>query len=222
VTRVSSLAGLAVAATVLLTGCGAVPDLNPGVAVRVDDTSFTLDEVEDVASSYCAAVETQLQDGEQVANAVINAQAAAALALQTASEQFAADEGVEPDATTYGQAQQQLEGSIAELSSSQQEAVRTVNLARAYAAAVQLAVGKQGGATTDEDAASAGQEAFAGWLDDQDVRIDPRFAVSLDGGAIAPTDTSVSYSVSSAALDGVAAEPDPTYAAGLPSTQRCG
>ncbi|MDF1603431.1 hypothetical protein [Nocardioides sp. YIM 152315] len=218
-TRVSSLVGLAVAAT-LLTGCGAVPDLNPGTAVRVDDTTYSLDEVADLAGDYCDAVRTQLQEGEMVANAVINSQVAGSLALRAAAEQFAGEEGVSPDAT-YEQAQQQLDASIAELTADQQEAVRDVNLARPYAEAVQVAVGKQGGAGDDE-ALGAGQQTFADWLSDQDVRIDPRFSVSVADGAIASSDTSVSYSVSSTARSGASAEPDPTYAAGLPQTQRCG
>ena len=51
-TRVSSLAGLAVAAAVLLTGCGSVPDLNPGVGVRVDDTTYSMGDVDDLAATY--------------------------------------------------------------------------------------------------------------------------------------------------------------------------
>ena len=52
--RLRSLAGLAVASVVLLTGCGAVPDLNPGVAVRVDDdTVSTRDRRRTSPSDYC-------------------------------------------------------------------------------------------------------------------------------------------------------------------------
>jgi hypothetical protein len=220
VTRVSPLVGLAVAGSVLLTGCGAVPDLTPGVAVRVADTTYSMDDVADVAGAYCDAVETQLQEGEMVANAVINTQVAGSLALRSAAEQFAGEEGVTPD-STYADAEQQLESSIAELTPAQQEAVREVNLARPYAEAVQLAVGKSGGASDDE-ALSAGQQAFADWLSEADVRIDPRFSVAVTDGSIAPADTSVSYSVSPTARNGAAADPDTTYAAGLPQSQRCG
>lgn len=220
-TRVSSLAGLAVAAAVLLTGCGSVPDLNPGVGVRVDDTTYSMGDVDDLAATYCQAVETQLREGEVVAGSLVSGQVAGSLALRAAAEQFAAEAGVEPDAS-YAQVQQQLESSIADLSPSQQEAVREVNLASPYAQAVQLAVGKQSGETDAQAALEAGQKEFAGWLDDQDVRIDPRFSVALVDGAVAPADTSVSFPVSQTAVSGSASEPDPTYAAGLPQTQRCG
>lgn len=220
-TRVSSLAGLAVAATVLLTGCGSVPDLTPGVGVRVDDTTYSMGEVDDLATTYCQAVETQLREGEAVAGSLVSGQVAGSLALRAAAEQFAAETGVEPDAT-LAQVEQQLESSIADLPAAQQEAVREVNLASPYAQAVQLAAGKQAGETDPQAALEAGQQAFADWLDEQDVRIDPRFSVALVDGAVAPADTSVSFPVSDAATGGSAQEPDPAYASALPQTQRCG
>lgn len=220
-TRLSSLAGLAVAGTVLLTGCGSVPDFNPGIGVRVDDTTYSLGEVDDLSTSYCEAVETQLQEGELVASSIISGQVVGSLALRAAAEQFADEMGVEPDAS-YRQTEQQLESAIGDLTPAQQDAVRQVNLARPYVEAVEISVGKAGGAADDQAALSAGQDAFVGWLDEQDVRIDPRFSVSIDDGAVAPVNTSVSYSVSKTALSGAASEPDPTYAKGLPQTQRCG
>ena len=39
-TRLRSLAGLALASTVLLTGCGSAPAFNPGVAAQVDDQTI--------------------------------------------------------------------------------------------------------------------------------------------------------------------------------------
>lgn len=220
-TRVSSLAGLAVAATVLLTGCGSVPALDPGVGVRVDGTTYSMGEVEELSSTYCQALETQLQEGELVASSLVSGQVAGSIALRTAAEQFADETGVEPD-PSYGQVQEQLESSIADLSPAQQDAVRQVNLAGPYTQAIQIAAGKEGGATDDQAALSAGQEAFADWLQAQEVRIDPRFSVSIDDGQLVPVDTSVSYSVSKTALSGTAPEPDAAYAAGLPQTQRCG
>jgi hypothetical protein len=63
-TRLRSLTGLALASTVLLTGCGATPAFNPGVAARVGDESISLGEVDDVAEAYCSAAEEQLQEGQ--------------------------------------------------------------------------------------------------------------------------------------------------------------
>src|SRR6478735_6402225 len=161
-TRVRSLAGLAVAA-LLLTGCGSVPAFNPGVAARVADSTISNNEVEDVAADYCSAVETQLQPGQGVANSVVSAQVAGALTLREAGEQFAAAEGIEPD-PSYQDAADSLEQSIGDLSDEQQEAVRAVNLARPYVAALELAVGiEQVGDEDPDAAAAAGHEEFAAW-----------------------------------------------------------
>ncbi|WP_243058704.1 hypothetical protein [Nocardioides sp. SR21] len=220
-TRVRSLAGLA-AAAVLLTGCSSVPAFNPGVAARVADATITSNDVEETAASYCSAVETQLQEGQAVPNSVVSAQVAGALTLQEAGEQFAAAQGVEPD-PSYQDAEDSLEQSIATLTPEQQDAVRRVNLARPYVAAVELAVGiEEVGDEDPEAAAAAGHEAFASWLDDQDVRIDPRYPVAIEDGAIARSDTSISFAVSDVAQAGQAAEPDQAAAAALPDSQRCG
>jgi hypothetical protein len=221
VTRTRSLVGLALASTVLLTGCGA-SGWNPGVAAQVGDDTVSLSEVRDVTTSYCDAVETQLAEGQYVANGVVAAQVAGSLALRAAAELFAEAEGVEPDASLED-AEASLEQSIGELSEEQQDAVRTVNLARPYAAAVELAVGKEElGGSNAEAAAEAGHERFASWLEDQDVRIDPRFLVTIEGGNVSRTNSDISLPVSDTAKTAVSGEPDETYAAGLPSSQRCG
>ena len=220
-TRVRSLAGLA-AAALLLTGCSSVPAFNPGVAARVADTTISTSEVDDTAADYCSAVETQLQAGQAVPNSVVSAQVAGALTLQEAGEQFAAAQGVDPD-PSYQDAADALEQSIADLSDEQQDAVRRVNLARPYVAAVELAAGIQEVGDDDPDAAAAaGHEAFAAWLDDHDVRIDPRYTVAIEDGTMARSDTSISFAVSDVAKAGLAAEADPAASAALPVSQRCG
>lgn len=220
-TRVRSLAGLATAA-LLLTGCSSVPAFNPGVAARVADSTISNNEVEDVAASYCSAVETQLQEGQAVANSVVSSQVAGALTLQEAGEQFAEAEGVEPD-PSYQDAEDSLEQGISALTPEQQDAVRQVNLARPYVAAVELAVGiEQVGDDDPDAAAAAGHQAFADWLDDQDVRIDPRYSVAIEDGTLARSATDVSYPLSTTAKAGQAADPDPAAGAALPDHQRCG
>src|SRR5690349_5679112 len=89
VTRTRSLVGLALASTVLLTGCNDVSGWNPGVAARVGDETISLAHVQDTTTTYCAAVETQLQEGQAVANSVVASQVAASLALRSAAEQWA-------------------------------------------------------------------------------------------------------------------------------------
>lgn len=218
-------AALGLTSTVLLTGCGAVPSFNPGVAARVADDTVSLSEVDDVTASYCAAVETQLEAGQSVPNSVVSTQVAGSLALRNAAEQFAADEGligVELD-PMYVEQEAGLVQGIAELPAEQQEAVRAVNLTVPFVAAVELAAGEElAGGEDPEAATAAGHDAFVAWLDEQDVRIDPRYSVTIADGAVARTDTSLSVPVSDGALTSDSGEPDPASVAALPSTQRCG
>lgn len=220
VTRVRGLAGLAVASVVLLTGCGAVPDLNPGVAARIGDETVTTRHVADTAKEYCAAVETQLTDGQSVAGSALNTEVAGALVLRSAVDLFAAHEDVTAGSSLQQQ-EDQLATQIAKLSTSQQKAVRSVYLANYYAAAVFQSVGERDGEKGDA-AVTAGQKEFADWLDDQDVRIDPRFGVELSKNGVSSVDTSLSYAVSSTAKKASAKTSDTAYVAGLPQTQRCG
>jgi len=220
-TRVRSLAGLAVAA-LLLTGCGSVPAFNPGVAARVADSTITTAEVDETAADYCSAVQTQLEAGQAVANSMVSSQVAGALTLQEAAEQFADAQGVDPD-PSYQDAADSLEQGIADLSPEQQDAVRRVNLAPPYVAAVELAAGVEEVGGDDPDAAAAaGKKAFAAWLDDHDVRIDPRYAVSFEDGTMTPADTTISFAVSDVAKAGQTPETDPAAGAALPVSQRCG
>lgn len=220
-TRLRSIAGLAVAAAVTLSGCSSVPALNGGVAARVAEETVTMQEVADTAADYCSAVETRLADGQVLASSAVSSEVAGALALRAAADQFAAEQGVTVD-PAFQQAQDALDADIAELTESQQEAVRQVFLAPTYVTAVEVAVGKQLVSGADDEAAkAAGEEAFAAWIEDNDVRIDPRFNITIDGGVRGRAATDVSYPVSTTAKDAVSGE-DTSYAAGLPSTQRCG
>jgi hypothetical protein len=210
VTRVPALTGLAVAAAVLLTGCGSVPDYNPGVAARVGDTTVSSGEVQDVAAAYCPAIVSQLQ-GQAVALSQVNARVAGSLTLRAAAEQFADDQGVTVD-PSYQQTIDQAEsgGQFKGLSASEKDAVIEVGGAELYAAAVAKAVG------TD------GEKLFDQWLVDHDVQINPRYGVELGGGKAAVSDTSVSVAVSDSAKQAIADQPDQSWVAALPESQRCG
>jgi hypothetical protein len=221
--RLRRLAGLGLASTVLLTGCGA-SGWNPGVAVRVADESISLSEVQDTTTSYCSAVETQLEEGTAVANSVVGSQVAGSLALRAAAEQWAASVGVEP-AEDYDTAAESLDAALTGLSEDQQEAVRAVNLAQPYLDSVALVYGQEqvgDSAGQAEAARAAGKDAFAAWLDDQDVRVDPRYSIALEDGGIARVETQVSYPVSETAESVASGEPDADYANALAPSQRCG
>jgi hypothetical protein len=227
VTRLRSLTGLALASTVLLTGCGSVPDLNPGVAARVGDDTVSMSRVDDVTTSYCAAAEKQLQSGQVLPQHYLRGQVAGGLALRAAAEQFAAEHGVTA-APEYDQAVAQAEDSLKTLPADQRQALIDVQGAPIFVQAVERSVGEailEGAGTSSPKPAAAqaaGQKAFTTWLADHDVRIDPRLGVTIDEGSTAPADTSLSFPVGDTAKTADATSPDSEYAGTLPDSQRCG
>jgi hypothetical protein len=221
-TRVRSLAGLALVSMFLVSGCGSVPGFNPGVAVRIQDDTVSTDQVRATAAAYCdASVKTQ--PGQAVPNHYVAGLSASSYALRTAADQFMADHGVTVDAS-YDKAIDAAQSQLASLSDAQRDAVVQVGAASIYVAAAETAVGRDvlGGSPSDDDAQAAGAKEFASWLDDHDVRIDPRYGVSIDKGTVAAADTSVSFALGDTATKADAAQPDATYAKALPASQRCG
>ena len=222
--RVSGLAGLALASALLLTGCGSTPDLNPGVAARVGDATVSVDHVAQVAADYCKAAEPQLQ-GRQLPNHYVNAQVAGSIALRAAADQMMAAHGVTiDDSYTKAEDSARQDASLAAMSSASREALIEVQGAETYVNAAEISVGKAelGGSPSADDAQAAGEKVFVAWLDDHDVKIDPKYGVSIAGGTSALSDTSLSYAFSDTAKKADATSPDAAYAAALPDTQRCG
>lgn len=222
--RLCTGAALAAASVVLLTGCGAVPDLNPGVAVRVEDDSVSTRDLEDLATDYCSALSSGDQAGGAVPNHFVYGLSASSLGLRSAASQLMAAHGVTPDASYDKAIEQAKTQQLAGLDEAQRDAVIEVGAASIYVSAAETSVGRKvlGGTPSDEDALAAGQKELVAWIDDHDVRVDPRYGVSIDTGKAVLADTSVSYAVSDVAKAGQAEQPDNTLAAALPESQRCG
>lgn len=214
--------GIALATSVLLTGCNSVPAFNPGVAAQVGDDTISMSTVDDMTAAYCQAAETQLQEDQALPQHYLRGQVAGSLALRAAADQFAAEQGVTAD-PSYDAAVKQAEQSLADLSEAQRQAIIQVQGAATYVTAVEKAVGAAlGGGGGDKAKQAAGQQAFQHWLADQDIRIDPRFGVSISDGASRLTDTSLSFGLSDTSTKADADQPDTEYAGGLPDNQRCG
>ena len=224
--RMRSLAGLALASTVLLTGCDSAPAFSPGVAARVGDETISVNTVDEVTATYCDAAEQQFEEGQVLAQHYLRGQVAGNLTLRSAAEQFADEVGVTAD-EEYDQAVAAAEESLAGTPDDQIQALVDVQGATTFVGAVEKAAGEtildERGDTGGEKAArAAGQEAFLAWLDDNTVEINPTFSVSIKDGAAVPTDTSISFGLSQVVEQADASEPDTAYAATLPEPQRCG
>lgn len=212
-----------------LSGCGVSgTGFQPGVAASVGDRTVTTDRVDELVSEYCSAIEDILaQQSQVVPLSVFRSGIAGQLALVSAAEQMAEEFGVEPS-DDYQRALADIEKQIVDFTETQQEAVLEVEGAATYVAAVQIAVGElllreEGVATPGPtESGERGREAFITWLDENEVEVNPEYGISVDDAAINTADSSVSFAVGDAALQGMAEEPDPAYAASLPDSQRCG
>lgn len=224
------LAAAAVLAVSLgLTGCGVTgTGFQPGVAAEVGERTVTTDRVDELVGSYCSAIEDILtQQSQVVPLSVFRSGIAGQLALVSAAEQMADDYGVQP-ADDYERAIADIEKQITDFSETEQEAVLEVEGAATYVAAVQLSVGEQ--LLLDEGVAEPGPTesgerglaAFTDWLDENGVEINPEYGISVEDASINTADESVSFAVGETAVQGMAEEPDPAYAASLPDSQRCG
>lgn len=220
--------GVAAAAALLLSGCGA-SGWNPGVGIRAGDATVTSDHLDEVTSAYCEAIEEQLTTQQQVIpGRFLRGGIAGQLALATAAEEFADNHGVEVGGD-YQRQRASLERAVAELPEDQQEAVLEVETADAYVNEAQVAVGRElleaEGATRAgrQAALQRGEAAFLAWLEEHQVEIAPAYGIDIVDGQAVPVDTSLSFAVSDVAQRGQADNPeDQEYAAGLPDSQRCG
>jgi len=224
--RLGRTAGL-VAAVAVLAGCG---NVNPGVAVKVDDESVTVREVDDLAADYCDVLSPDLQGNsppQVLPLGYLRSGIAGLLGQRMVAEQLAAEYDVEPGAT-YDDAMVQLEARLRGLDEDVREATKTVESASAYVQAIQIAVGAQlleeaGGTDATQDTQLArGQEAFADWVADNDVEFDPEFGVDLVDGVVQPVDSTLSVPVGEGAKAAATRDAsDQDYATSLPAAHTC-
>ena len=218
-----TLGAVGALSVLVLTGCGAV---QPGAAVEVGDDSISLSEIDEVASDFCSAIEPQLEAQPQsIPNSYLRGGIAGTLALRSVAEQVAAEYGVDAaDSQRYQDAVQELKANVAPVPEEYRESVIEVESAPQYVEAVQAAVGEVelDGQGEYEEFVAAGSEVFTDWIAENDVEFDPALNTEIKDGAISTVDSSVSFAVSEAAKNGLAAEPNGALARELPDAHRCG
>ena len=214
--------GVVLAATLLLSGCAG---LRPGTAIQVGDEQITQSELDEVTADYCEAASGSLdQQAQTVPNGLFRTGIAGLLAMREVAEQVAAERDVEVGPEAYQQQLNELKGQVASLPESHQEAVLTVETARLYTEAAQVAIGEDvlGGEGEQEELAAAGAEEMQLWVEDNGVEFDPALNVTMRDGQPAPADGSLSFAVSEGAKAGQEEQPNSALAAELPQSQRCG
>lgn len=216
------LGGLAVVAMLLLTGCAG---LHPGTAVQVGDQQITTDEIDDVATQFCAALEEPLnQQAQTIPHSYFRGGIAGVLALREVAEQVAADYGVEADSDEYRQQIADLRSQAGSLPEAQQQAVVAVESGPFYVQAIRTAVGEEllDGQGEESEFEIAGEEAMQRWIDENGVEFNPALNTTIRDGQVATADGSLSFAASEGAEAGLDEQPNSALAATLPESQRCG
>lgn len=224
-TRVRTLAALAAAAAVLLSGCGA---LQPGTAVRIGDDRIAMNEVDALAEAICTAQSEQFEaQGVAVPGRYIRAEAAFKLFVEEAARQYAAEAGVEPR-PAYARALSEARPILESLPADQREAYADGVRADAYVSAVVTAVGEKAlreQGVEEPQVAAAQQQGGAmiqEWLTTADIEFDPRIGLVLTDEGFQQVDTDTSFPVSDYAVQARGEQPDQTWATQLPPALRCG
>ncbi len=220
--RAVRVCSVAAVAALLLSGCAG---LRPGTAVQVGEERITTEEVDQVASQFCDALEEQLdQQAQTIPHSYFRGGIAGTLALREIAEQVAADYGVEPESERFVQQLRDLRRNVGSLPEDQQQAVIAIESAPLYVEAVQAAVGERvlDGDGTYDEFVTAGSEEMQRWIAENDVEFNPSLNTTIRDGQIATADDSLSFAVSDAARTGMAEQPDPALARQLPASHRCG
>jgi hypothetical protein len=207
----------------VLSGCAG---LRPGTAVQVGEDRITTDEVDQVASRFCDALEAQLnQQAQTIPHSYLRGGIAGTLAMREVAAQVAADYDVEPDSEEYIEQMRELRRNVGSLPEEQEQAVLAIESAPFYVEAVQAEVGEQvldgEGATRDEFVAAGGEE-MQRWISENGVEFNPSLNTTIRDGQIATADGSLSFAVSDAARTGMEEQPNAALARQLPGSHRCG
>ena len=228
--RVRFVRVLPVLSVVFLAGCGvAGTQFHPGIAAEVGDQTITTRHVDQVTDDYCGGYETlskaDPQPGDEpVPLRYVTNQFTTLLVEHAAAEQLADEYDVAPGSATKS-ALASFEPQLESLTDEQKDAFREILGARAYTNDVLTQIGEislEDQGTTDstqDDQLAEGQKLLKAWTADNDVEVNPKYAVDLDTPGQADTDLSVA--VGSKAKDGLKAEPDPAYTSSLPGHLVC-
>jgi peptidyl-prolyl cis-trans isomerase SurA len=227
---VLTLRALPFVSLVLLAGCGvAGAQFHPGVAAQVGDQTITTRHLDQVTADYCTGFEklskADPQAGDQpVPLRYVTNQFVTLLIQRAGAEQLADQYDVQPGSASrsaLASVEPQLDG----LSDDQQDAFREILGARAYTDDVLTQIGAvslEDQGTTDatpDDQLAEGQKLLSTWAADNDVEVNPKYAVDLE--APGQVDTDLSFAVGSKAKEGLKAEPDPAYTSSLPGHLVC-
>ena len=208
----------------LLTGCGSA---SPGVAVTVGDEQLSVRDVDATAAHYCTAISETFESGQVYPMSQVRQYVLQLMTVRSQVTQIADDYGVEAG-STYENDVAQRQGTAGTLPEEVRADYVELSSTTAYAQDILSQVGEQvltdSGVTdpTVDESSQAGLDVFNQWPDANGIDVDPRYGVKSVDGTMTPVDTNTSVAVGDTAKAGIADETDPSYAASLPQSQRCG
>lgn len=192
-------AALAVAAGLALSACSGI---HLGEAVVVDDTTISMDELDDVSESFCvfviASSQQQGAPAQDVAGGDAREKAAQTLIQLTAAKEVADDLGVSVPPSEYALESEQLASLKERFGGAKTKELREVvemlqRTALLYNAIGAEKLGIAPDAGNAQEVAAAGEKAVQQAIKDAHIAIDPR--INLSEKAVATDVTSGSLSV---------------------------
>jgi hypothetical protein len=210
------------AVVLLLSGC----DQSPQTAAHVGSQTITTDDVHLLAQALCKEQESAGSAGTARPVSAANNAALGSLIQSALDEQYAAKHDLDYDRLSMADQLDQLKPLINSLPSGDRTRTREL-IEQLFKGQLQLfgeAVSKlqaSGVQPTQQLVQQAAQATEAEYAKTVDIKVNPRYDAPGPGhegdGA-----HSLSRAVSSDAKASSAAQPDASWVAGLPATQRCG
>ena len=214
---------LAVAAGLVLAGCG---DVSPGAAATVDGTTISMDRVDDIAQSYCAALVANAALVKQAWQPTPSAVFRDDMLEQLINEQLAleaADElgiDVPPSSYQFGD-NSRLNDLLEQMPADDLEPFQDYLDSYGRLQALYSAIGADQAESDADDpqaALAAGQEYVREFAKERDIEVDPRFGEFTAGQV---TGGSGSLSVAAEPTTKPTSTDDPPDVSGLPESQIC-
>lgn len=216
----------ALAASVLLTGCGvADTDFHPGEAAVIEGEAISMDEVDEVAGAMCDVLRSDARfEGQAYAGSVLRDAAHQGLALQVIGAELLAayDVSLPADANDG-------ESAIRETyAAADEDALETAMPAftgntELYNVLLALGRDELGATADDQEALTAGVARAQEWQESAEVETNPALpSLEIGDDRIIGTRDDLSVAVSEQARSAAASSAEePAPAEDLPASQRC-
>lgn len=216
---------VAVAATMALTGCGA---LHPGAAAVVGSQTITDAQVDGLAAGLCSSFArgAAAQGGQVPASREARQGAVQTLVNSELIHQFAQSAGITPSKSTVSAEAAPFQRAISTLPPAQRADFRDAVDGYAESQAILYDAGSRSLESQNQtrfshdQAVAEGNRLLQGYLKGVKVEVDPRYGTWVRGN-LQPDTSSLSVPVSQSARTAAQSNPGGTWVSQLPASQQC-